>query len=208
MTEFLFKSQSQARQDRFVHLMLENQNQNQCVYLELGASTPININNTYNLEQLGWKGLSFDIETKLVPLWKEFRTNELLIKNTITTNWENILQDYSFLQKNPIDYLSFDVDDASEKTFKNFPFDKIKFKIITMEHNLYFGPNNPNGGTQLKKLSSDTFKSLGYICICENITHGNNPYEDWWIDPQYINESIYQKYISQNKEGRFWNLLN
>jgi len=55
------KSYSQAGQDKFVYALLKNKNQKECVYLELGANRPIKINNTYNLELLGWKGLSIDI---------------------------------------------------------------------------------------------------------------------------------------------------
>lgn len=191
MNNYPFPSWSQLGQDLFVYDLLKDQKQNECTYLEFGGQNPRKGNNTYNLELQGWKGLSFDIKKQLIPMWKKYRKNPLLIQDTTTTNWNKIFDNYSYL-KSPIDYLSFDVDDATKKTLLNFPFDKIRFKIITFEHNLYIEP-------KLKKLSVDFFKSLGYILVCENISIRNGPLEDWWVDEKYIDKSKYGKYICKNK---------
>ena len=200
-------SYSQVGQDIFVYHMLKDKNQSKCVYLELGGSHPIRGNNSYNCELRGWKGLTFDISDKFIPLYEKERKNPLIIQNTITTNWDKIFKKYSYLDKNVIDYLSFDVDDANEETFKNFPFDKKRFKIITIEHNLYKTLNpkdsyDPRLST--KELTYNKLKSLNYTLVCENITHGYQPFEDWWVDSKYINKDIYEKFISNNEEGRFY----
>ena len=115
---------SQARQDEFViHMM----NGKIGEYLEIGASHPIDISNTFALEKIGWTGLSIDISDSCKQVWEEKRINPLVIADALT---------FDYPKKKRIDYLQLDVD-PSEVTFKallQVLKSKTIFSIITFFH--------------------------------------------------------------------------
>lgn len=141
-------------------------------YIEVGAFDPVNLSNTYLLEQKGWKGLSFDIVD--IPTWAEKRQNSLIKCDATTFNFEKC-----FIDNNcPIlmDYLSWDIDYENVQqlnTLYAFPWAKYKFKVITIEHDAY------RVDPSIKYAMRALLTVYGYHL--DKPDQPGFPQEDWWI---------------------------
>lgn len=140
-------------------------------YLEIGASHPIYISNTYALEKQGWSGLSIDIDPMNRDEWYKVRTNPLLI--TDATDFE--------FKSAYFDYLSLDCE-PPEQTYKalmNILMQGMQFNIITYETDAY---------------ADDTFvqpsrlmlKNFGYELVFADVQCPFGAFEDWYINPNII----------------------
>lgn len=164
---------SEARQDEFVlHMM----NGKVGEYLEIGAAFPIEANNTYLLEQNGWKGLSLEIDPSYQDLWKRERKNPLIISDALVYNYE---------EKNHIDYLQLDIEPPSQ-TFKILQklFElKTTYSIITFETDAYIDPSYVNPSREL-------FASRGYMLAVPGVRCAGGEFEDWYINPKFIDVEL------------------
>jgi hypothetical protein len=160
---------SMSKQDLFVMHMLPDKDR-QYVYFEIGASHPVHINNTYLLEQNGWKGHSVDIDPSNEYMWKQLRKNELHIMDALTINT---------LDTDRIDYLSIDIEPPTQtlQCFLNLAFTGCRFSIVTFEHDAYTG-------SDVREISRSVFESLGYILAVPDVQSPFGSYEDWYIDSQ------------------------
>jgi hypothetical protein len=157
---------SQAGQDEWVLSKIK-----QGVYLEIGASHPVNISNTYLLELNGWTGTSIDIDNQCQEEWHKRRTNPLIIDNALTM---------PFNLPERIDYLSLDID-PSENTFTaliRLPHSKTRFSLITYEHDHY------TPGHNYRNHSRKFLKALGYKFAFSDVEYEGKSFEDWWYDPK------------------------
>ena len=207
-SEKIEKNYSQIYQDMFV-LSMHNGKYNG-IYLEIGSGDPIYGNNTYLLEtNFDWNGISIDINKNFCNDFKSKRKNECVNINALEYDYNNILNTYG----NIIDYLQLDCDppNITYSILLKIPFDKIKFGVITYEHDYY------NDKTKsYRKKSRDYLNSKGYKLIVGNISpdKNNNPFEDWWIHPDIIEESIWKQFIYKDieyingEEYMFYSYLN
>lgn len=159
-------SYSQARQDLFVMHMMAGQPGK---YLEIGASHPVEINNTYLLEQHGWKGLSVEIDPGNQDAWKTTRKNDLIITDALTLN---------HISTERIDYLQMDID-PPEQTMQcmiNLLATGCRFSIITFEHDAYTGSG-------VRNISRQILEAAGYMLAVPDVQCAFGSYEDWWLDP-------------------------
>jgi len=172
------KNYSQCYQDMFVLSMLDGKKNGE--YLEIGSADPYYGNNTALLEELGWTGLSLDIDEVFVNKFKEHRKNTVQLCDARNYDYSNLI--------GVIDYLQIDCDPASV-TFDiltTIPFDKCDFKVITYEHDHYADPNS-----KYRELSRLFLKSKGYKLVVRNIAPNDTAcYEDWYVHPKYIKPSI------------------
>jgi hypothetical protein len=161
---------SQAGQDAFVLSLIPKG-----TYLEIGASHPRNINNTYALEQAGWKGWSLDIDPQCQEEWLQIRKNPLIIADALT-------YDYSFLPAR-VDYLQLDIDPSHQTLIclTNLLMTKTRFSIITFEHDFYCS------GDEVRMYSRRLLYDKGYKLAKPDVEYENKSFEDWWIDPTVIN---------------------
>lgn len=173
-------SLSQAGQDVFARYVVDHKG----TYLDIGSFRPTYHNNTRTLELEGWKGLSIDCQD-FSEEFRQKRTNPFICADVTTINWEETIAQYPIL-KGPIDYISFDVDEATIPAFNRFPFDKIKFAAMTIEHDTYrFGPATRD---HLRSRLSD----LGYVLLCGDVVMPDappekyGPFEDWWVNPALV----------------------
>ena len=98
-----FKKYSQAGQDGIIYNTFFK-NVTDGVYCDIGGNHPININNTYMFEKLGWQGVVFEPLPHMKPLWEKHRNAKFfpyaisnenkkipfsIVKNT--TGWEDAL---------------------------------------------------------------------------------------------------------------------
>ncbi len=189
------ESYSQASQDKFVYTLLYGLvgKEETGYYLEIGASHPININNTYFLEKnMGWKGVSLDITSHHVKSWNEKRSNSLLIQDAREADYLSILESFPSV----IDYLSLDIDKDYDVVLNKIPFDKYLFKVITIEHDYYKFKD------KYRSLEREILSSLGYYLLCPDLSNRGVIFEDWWIHPDAFPPSVLEKLFSLELEGK------
>jgi len=186
---------SQCFQDLFVISVLDEKRNG--TYLELGCSYPVEINNTYLLEtEFDWTGVSVDIDPKRTKVFEEVRRNDVVTMNASLVDYDHLLSQYD---NNHVDYLQIDVDseEATYSILEKIDFDKYSFSVITFEHDLY------SKGYGLKNAMKNLMSKSGYVLVCEdvcNITE-DDMFEDWYINPKFVEEEKWKKYESKNKRA-------
>ena len=98
------------------------------------------------------------------------------------------------------DYLQIDLEADNGSTIKtlqkldNEVFDTYKFATVTFEHDIY-RTNFDNTRLESRKI----FKKRGYICVFEDISHVENPFEDWYVHPDLVDMDYVNNLIENNK---------
>jgi hypothetical protein len=166
---------SQAKQDLFVLHMMNNK---QGSYLEVGASHPININNTYLLEKNGWKGVSIDNDNQNEIIWNQCRKNTLIITDAI-------IFDYKSLNQTFFNYLQLDIEPPlnTYKALLRILESGIEFGIITYETDAYFD-------SRYVEPSRKILKELGYSLVMPDVQCEFGAFEDWYINEKYIDKTL------------------
>jgi hypothetical protein len=80
----------------------------------------------------------------------------------------------------PYDYLSLDVDDATLATLQNIPLDRMRFKVITIEHDAY------RVGPAPREAMREILTAAGYTLAVADVRCGGGEFEDWWIDAKKV----------------------
>jgi len=188
-------SYSQAGQDIFVINCLNHKKNG--IFLDLGCSDPIIINNTYLLEtQYGWKGLSVDIDKTM--------TDKYVNRNTHVWDLDATKLDFNSVIEictDKIDYLSLDLEPAAEtfNCLQTIPFDRIDFSIITYEHDFW------RYGDEYRDKSRELLTKHGYKIICANVLSFDNiVFEDWYYNPKYID---YKNIKHFESDGEKWQTI-
>jgi hypothetical protein len=180
---------SQSYQDLFILSVLNGQKNG--FFLEIGAMHPEIISNTFLLEKkYDWSGIAIEIEEKnkfgnVKEMFEQKRSKtNIIIENALNINYIDLLKKYN--APSVIDYLQLDIEPA-EKTLEclyKIPFNEFSFKIITFETEAYY-----NNATIQK--SRDYLNKMGYYLIAKNVcNNGNDPYEDWYVNPKFISKEI------------------
>lgn len=190
----------QMLQDRFVDMIL----QKKCngFFLDIGAGQggikgrPINFfSNTYYFESLGWNGIAIDYDKYFISRASEERNCTAICADLTKENITEILSKNNAPQR--MDYLSFDVDDATHKVLLDFDCKKYSFNVVTFEHNIYHHDTKPswsNAKTQsesveLRALSREIFLSHNYELMCADVILDNyGAVEDWYVNKDVLNE--------------------
>lgn len=131
---------AQTCQDIFVDRILSKKHG---FFLDIGAGTgglpaqtPGFYSNTYFLETFkSWNGIAIDYDESWYNAVKDKRNCKCVCVDLISKNINSVLEENDCPLE--IDYLSIDVDDAQMQVFNDFDFDKYRFKILTLEHNLF-----------------------------------------------------------------------
>ena len=178
-------------QDAFAFFV--NDKKTNGTFIDIGCREPARGNNTWILEErYGWIGVSIDIEN-YADIWKQIRKNPFVQMDAIEGDLEELFSTLNV--PDVVDYLTHDVDGTEPDRFDNIPFDKYIFKCITVEH---------DGDSVTRAFQRNTLLSYGYELACSNVKNGpgRNHYrggkimEDWWIYPEYIEESTRLKFAS------------
>jgi hypothetical protein len=98
-----------------------------------------------------------------------------------------------------MDYLSLDVDAANGAVLDSFPFDKYRFRVLTIEHNVYEAEDTPLLNVQ--KQAREVLAKHGYTLVCANVQHGGKSFEDWWVDAATVPE-IWRRLQCVENDGR------
>lgn len=182
---------SQACQDVFVLEMLQSKKGG--YYIEIGGADPFDSNNTVLLEtEYDWRGFSIEYDITLSERYNNFRNNECVNADATIYDYLGKIKELNFPKQ--IDYLSVDIDPADNTyaALLKCPFDTHRFSVITFEHDRY------SIGNEYMDLSRTFLKSYGYQLVVSNVLCFGRDFEDWWVDPKIIPESIWSKYEGQN----------
>lgn len=202
---------SQAHQDLFV--LGINKYINNGVWVDIGCGTPREHSNTLLLEQFGWTGVNLDIKN-YKEAWKKYRKTEFIHCDATKINYKELFS--KIFKNNTINYLSLDIDTASNIVLEQLPFQDYIFNVITIEHDLY-ASNSPyrQKGFLEQQLQNDSPEYIknqqhkiltnhNYICIAENVCinqkHALYPFEDWWVSKdvfEQINKKLLNEYSDE-----------
>jgi hypothetical protein len=183
-------STSQSGQDILVSKLIKTQNP---TFVDIGCWHPNVLNNTNLLEELGWTGISLDIQD-MSQDWL-IRKTKFICADALKTNYMELFNENNLPLV--IDYLSVDIEGdglrflALQKVLES----NREFKIITIEHDSYRGYDLSEKIPQRELLYS-----RGYFLLCSDVCLGGNPFEDWWINPKFFSEDEYNHLKSHNIE--------
>jgi len=157
-------------------------------FLEIGSNHPININNTYILEnKYKWKGIMIEYDSRFEELYKIHRPfSKYLISDATLIDYKTEFTNFNMPTN--IDYLQIDLEVSNNTTLSTLKlldkniFDNYKFATITFEHDIYAG-NYFN--TRLE--SREIFKRRGYKLVFPDVMNAGNPFEDWYVHPDLVN---------------------
>ncbi len=185
--------QSQAMQDRFVASILNFKKDG--FFLDIGSCDAVSTNNTYALEEHGWKGICIEIDPAHNEGYKK-RSCLYANKDATKVNYLELLEAAGAPKK--IDYLSLDVDAASTHVLMKLPLHSYVFSVITIEHDFYI-----HGGIYRDR-QREILESLGYLLLYPDVlvpiqedTKPNCSFEDWWVHKS-IFEKMYPADIIKN----------
>lgn len=171
---------SESYQDLFILSILDGKKNG--TYLEIGAGHPFYGNNTALLEKdFGWSGVSLDLDQGFIDQFLDKRKNPALLRDATKVDYVNLMESLEY--GTIIDYLQVDCDppEVSYEILSKIPFEKLKFSVITFEHDCYAA------GDSIKEKSRKLLRSFGYQLIFDEVSFdGENSYEDWWVHPKLV----------------------
>jgi len=191
----IHKNFSQVYQDMFVLSMLNGKRNG--TFLEIGGAEPFKGNNTALLEKnFDWKGVSIEYSEKFVKNYRDNRSANLIHDDALLIDYNKILSEN--FEGNVVDYLQLDIEPARNtyECMLRIPFDEYKFAVITYEHDYYVDVTR-----SYREKSREFLKSKGYVLIANDISpEGTSNFEDWWVHPDLVSESIIRK-MKSIKDG-------
>jgi tetratricopeptide (TPR) repeat protein len=171
---------SQLYQDMFILMMLNGKRKG--YYVEIGSNDPYMNNNTYLLaNEFEWGGISFDINKDMVEKFNKERGwmgNPCIHADALTVDWDKMLTE------NRYDYLQLDCEPAvtTFNILKLIPLERVKFAVITFEHDHFVDPN-----PEVREDSRKYLESFGYRMVVNDIAEDRyGSCEDWWYHPSLI----------------------
>lgn len=111
-----------------------------------------------------------------------FTDKESTVKK-ITTTLDAVLDNFG--APRIIDYLSLDVEGQEYAILSTFPFEKYKFRTLTVEHNA------PHVGPELQTKIRNLLTANGYVYVKGNDDiqrWGHGPIDDFYINPSALSE--------------------
>ena len=145
----------------------------------LGSTGMLGSTLTHILEsEFGWSGVSFDRDELLNKMFENERKNPIVTCDATSVNYAEEFEKYNL--PNRIDYLQVDIEPARQTlaALKAIDHQKYRFNVITFETDVYVG-----GNQDVVKESREMLQDLGYKLVAYHVANGNNPFEDWYVDP-------------------------
>jgi len=184
---------SHEQQDELIFNLFKQQQNG--FFLDISCGNPLNGSNTYTLEKtLGWTGYGFDIgDCESIYQWSQKRSSKFVQMDATSADLTD------FLKTNVtqvVDYISLDVDangtNLALQTLHRILDSEIKFKSMTFEHECYIH------GTGIRDEAISLLEARGFVSLFEDVRlfaggtsdDSGATFEDWWIHPDYFDESI------------------
>lgn len=177
------RNRSQAGQDTFV--LACHKWKHGGTFLEIGAADPVLSSNTALLyDEFGWRGAAVELNAGYASAWAARRPEDRFISGDATKiDWAMVLGPDICR----VDYLSLDIDppEATLAVLESLPLDRVRFGVITYEHDLWRGDPRP------RDRSREILHACGYRLVVPDVrVHvfwpykgpEPQPFEDWWVD--------------------------
>lgn len=189
------------QQDEFIYNLFDEKTDG--TFIDVASAHPVIGSNSYTLEKIGWKGFSFDvIDARTTWYWDRVRSTPFIHIDATSIAFTEYLKN-TIGPGQVIDYASVDVDFRINVEHTNISLlalnrildSGIVFKAITFEHEKWMF------STGVQNASKMLLEQRGYVCLFENVVYTNSdkPFEDWWINPAYIDPKILD--IKKNGES-------
>jgi hypothetical protein len=150
-------------------------------FIDVGCHDGYLHSNTLALEELGWRGLLFDIVRQ--PWIAEARVSPVVIGDALKVDWQALVDEH-FPGVERIDFLSLDVDESTTAALERISALPIRFRVICCEHDAYRLGDGP------RLLQRSILSAQGYQLARPDVVVGpgswgtGGPYEDWWTYPR------------------------
>lgn len=195
------RNYSQAFQDIFVLSALGGKREG--FFLEIGASDPVFISNTYLLEsKFNWRGISIEINPSSARRFARKRTSTLVEADALQIDYLDLLRSAGAPER--VDYLQVDIDPSAQslQCLKLIPFNNFRFSVITFETDFYDPNVSYEEKVAIRDGSRELLRSHGYALLGAGIgsTGPADVFEDWWVDPQVVPGGVIE---SLRKSGEF-----
>ncbi len=189
----IFVSHSQAGQDRWAKaILVDAMGIRAGGFLDIGACHPTELSNTYGLEQIGWRGVLVDNDPGAVALCQKHRLSRMVQGDAMALDWAATWpRDMAGL----VDYLSLDVDGATELVQMALLNSGLRFRCITSEHDGY------RFGMERAERMRARFIAAGYEVICKDVKSEGCIFEDWLVDPNLVDIAAARFYACEGVEG-------
>lgn len=194
------KPNGQAGQDVFVLTVLGRKRNG--FFVEIGTNMPKQINNSWPLEsEFGWNGVLVEYDSRFYPLYEAERPNQKVWKGDASKmNFAELFEQ----DKVPVDvdYLQIDLEAHNRSTLATLEhlndqvMDKHRFATVTFEHDIYRG-NHHN----TREASRKIFTDRGYVLVCPDIRHDNQPFEDWWVHPALVDMDFVERVKTETSQN-------
>lgn len=195
------KSRSQAGQSIFAWEC--NARKSDGIFCDIGVNHPIEINNSFALEELGWRGLLVDNSPESMLACEKLRTSPFYLTDASKPqDWLGAfaMMDEAIGRKagstKVFDYLSADIDAATLDCLRNLPLKDVAFRVITVETDLY-----RNGTAYRDAIHSHLFDH-GYALIAADVCDQGLPFESWFVMPEMVNMDLVERFRSEGKDWR------
>lgn len=177
---------SQLGQDAWVSRVMRGKRNG--IYVDIGAGDPFEISNTAALNiHFGWQGILCDIEFE--KSLATHRPDNRIFGDAFTVDWRREIE--SIARDGWIDYLSLDLEPpelATRLLADRIPLDTVKYRMATIEHDLY------RDGKGRKDEIARLMTSSGYVVVkSAGVVDDRNrilEIEDWWMHGEYLEELI------------------
>ena len=125
------------------------------------------------------------------------RGNDCHLADATTFDWKEAIKNKGWKKKR-FDYVSIDCEppNITLKALQNLPLNDYRFSVITFESDLYAH------GPDCRDIQRRILNDLGYQIVARDVANGGNQFEDWWIDPQVIDNVTWGPFISHGAEAR------
>lgn len=188
-------SYSQACQDIFVLEMLDHLTDGK--FIEIGAYHSKELSNTYLLEvQYGWQGLAFEIDPSRAAEYAKNRFSDCLVVDATKVNYRDQFKRYGLPTR--IDYLQLDIEPAEQtlRALKALPLTDYRFSVITYETDVYVAGDGP------QKEAFEILSDFGYTRVVKNVAFQGNPFEDWYVDRDFVNTHTMSLIMNNSDEPK------
>lgn len=180
---------SGCKQDLFVIETMKHKRNG--FYVDIGSAHCYDNNNSFLLEKnYNWKGICVEFESRY--------NSSYSMRNCKYYNSDALSLDYSMLFTNNelpniIDYISLDIDDLTTELLSKIPFNNYKFKIITIEHDLYLNGEKDRNEQRKILISKGYHLLFGDVYVEMANFDKEKPFEDWWINPEFFEKEFIEK---------------
>lgn len=180
-----FTSHSQAGQDKFAYIVTGSRHGS---FLDIGANNPVTINNSFGLEQLGWRGLLVDNSAESMEACEQQRKSHFYFTDASQPqNWQAALAQAELPTKR-ISYLSLDIDGATLACLRCLPLYDLRFDVITVETDAY------RNGPEYRQAILDILKQHDYDILCADVMDQGLSFEAWAVDPKTVDMARAEKF--------------